>query len=229
VRVALKAFIWLLILAAVLFGIGMLFFKVRTASDDSMAPNLLAGDKYLLCYRCNIEKGDAVLCDHPDPRRKGVQVLGRVVGMGGDKVEIRQGVLRVNDAPKNITTDNKPYQYYLGPDHQAKSLEYVRWEHPSLYGEQVPILLPKDANGLMPSHVPVTVRGGHYFLIGDHRPLTLGWSADGRIAPGGGCNSSFCYGEVPVGNCHGVVFFVYSAVDRGLAAPPSQRRLSFMP
>jgi len=34
---------------------------------------------------------------------------------------------------------------------------------------------------------------------------------------------------VPVGNCHGVIYYIYSAVDRGLSAPPSQRRLEFMP
>jgi signal peptidase I len=229
IRLVLKLVVTLVVLAVLAFGIGMLFFKVRTAPDDSMAPNLLAGDKFLLCYRCSIEKGDAVLCDHPDPGRKGVQVLGRVVGMEEDTVEIRRGVLRVNDAEKHITTDSKLYQYFLGQDQKVKSNQYMIWDHPSLFGEQVPVLYAKDAQGQLPNHTPERVKRGHYFLIGDHRFLTLGWSANGRLAPGGGCNSSFCYGQVPVNNCHGVVFFVYSAVDRGLDGAPSRRRLTFMP
>jgi len=228
-RIALKVVILLLVVAAIAFGIGMLFFKVRTAADDSMAPNLMAGDKYLLCYRCDIEKGNAVLCDHPDPNRRGVQILGRLVGMEGDKVEIRRGVVRVNDSPKNVNTDSKIFEYYLGADRQAKSLPYMLWEHPSLFGDQVPVLYPKDASGLMKDHQPEEVRRGHYFLMGDHRALTIGWTANGQFAAGGACNSSFCYGQVPVGNCRGVVYFVYSAADRGLSAPSSQRRLSFMP
>ena len=228
VHLGLKVGLWLLIALVLAFGIGALFLKARRAPDDSMAPNLMAGDKFLLCYRCDIEKGDAVLCDHPDPARKGVQILGRVVGMEGDKVEVRQGVLRVNDAPKNVTTDAKIFEY-RGADGRSKSLPYMLWEHSSLFGEQIPILLPKDARGLMTNKVPELVRRGHYFLMGDHRPLTLGWTVEGRVGPGGGCNSSFCYGQVPTGNCHGVVWFVYSATDRGYSAPASQRRLSFMP
>jgi signal peptidase I len=228
-RVAIKAVLWILVVAAVLFGIGMLFFKARSAPDDSMAPNLFRGDKFLLCYRCDIEKGDAVYCDHPDPNRKGVHIMGRVVGMEGDKVEFRQGLLRVNDAPKLVSSDGKKFQYYLGSDRQAKSLEYLVFYHPSLFGDQIDILMPLKSSGQMPAHVPEVVRRGHYFLMGDHRSLSLGWSADGKIAEGGGCNSSFCYGEVPVGNCHGVIYYIYSAADRGLSAPPSERRLEFMP
>jgi len=227
-RLALKIGFWFAVLAALLFGIGVLFFKVRTAPDDSMAPNLMAGDRFLLCYRCDVEKGDAVLCDHPDPTRKGVKILGRVVGMEGDRVEIRRGLLRVNDSDKNVNTDSKLFQYW-SPDKAVKSMEYTVWNHPSLFGDQVPVLYSKDAGGLLKDHAPAVVKRGHYFLIGDHRPLTLGWSADGRIAPGGGCNSSFCYDQVPANNCRGVVYFVHSTADRGIIGGTGEDRWGFMP
>ncbi|MBI5499867.1 MAG: signal peptidase I [Deltaproteobacteria bacterium] len=227
-HLGLKIGAWLLVVLIITFGVGALFLKTRRAPDDSMAPNLMAGDKFLLCYRCDIEKGDAVLCDHPDPARKGVKIMGRVVGMEGDKVEIRQGLLRVNDAPKHVSTDSTIFEY-RGADGRSKSLPYMIWEHPSLFGEQVPILMPKDANGQMRNHDPEQVPRGSYFLMGDHRPLTLGWTADGKVAPGGGCNSSFCYGPVPTGNCHGVIWFIYSAANRGHSAASSKRRFSFMP
>ncbi|MBN1770182.1 MAG: signal peptidase I [Deltaproteobacteria bacterium] len=226
--VVFKTLFWLAVLFALLFGVGVLFFKVRTAPDDSMAPNLMAGDKFLLCYRCDIEKGDAVLCDHPDPTRKGVKVLGRVVGMEGDRVEIRRGLLRVNDSDKNVGTDSKLFRYW-SPNRAVQSMEYMVWEHASLFGEQVPVLYAKDAGGLLKDHEPVAVKRGHYFLIGDHRPLTLGWTADGQLAPGGGCNSSFCYDQVPANNCRGVVYFVHSTADRGIVGGTGEDRWGFMP
>jgi len=224
----LKALFWIAFLAALLFGVGALFFKVRTAPDDSMAPNLMAGDKFLLCYRCDVEKGDAVLCDHPDPARRGVKILGRVVGMEGDRVEFRRGLLRVNDSEKPIISDGKPFRY-SSPDGSVRSLEYLVWEHPSLFGEQVPVLYPKDAGGQLPNHEPVVVKRGHYFLLGDHRPLTLHWTADGQPMPGGGCNSSFCYGQVPADNCRGVVYFVFSTADRKVEGGTGESRWGFMP
>lgn len=227
-RLALKILFWAAVLVALLFGVGVLFFKVRTAPDDSMAPNLMAGDKFLLCYRCDVEKGDAVLCDHPDPNRKGVKILGRVVGMEGDRVQFRRGVLRVNDSDKNISTDSKLFQY-LSRTGGVKSQEYMVWHHGSLFGEQVPVLYSKDARGLLKDHAPVVVKRGHYFLLGDHRFLNLGWSADGQIAPGGGCNSSFCYDQVPANNCRGVVYFVYSTADRGIIGGTGESRWGFMP
>ncbi len=227
-RLALKIAFWFAVLAALLFGIGVLFFKVRTAPDDSMAPNLMAGDRFLLCYRCDVEKGDAVLCDHPDPTRKGVKILGRVVGMEGDRVEIRRGLLRVNDSDKNVNTDSKLFRYW-SPNKAVQSMEYMVWNHASLFGDQVPVLYAKDSGGLLKDHPPAVVKRGHYFLIGDHRPLTLGWTADGQIAPGGGCNSSFCYDQVPANNCRGVVYFVHSTADRGIVGGTGEDRWGFMP
>lgn len=224
----LRWLLWLGVLAALLFGVGTLLFKPRTAPDDSMAPNLMAGDKFLLCYRCDIEKGDPVLCDHPDPKRKGVKILGRVVGMEGDRVEVRRGVLRVNDGPKVVTTDSKPFRYW-GATGSTRSFEYEVWEHLSLFGNQVPVLYRKGSQGLMEDRRPVEVKRGHYFLLGDHRPLTLHWTVDGRPAPGGGCNSSFCYGQVPVENCRGVAFFVYSTADRRIEGGTGEDRWGFVP
>jgi hypothetical protein len=210
-------------------SIGVPSFEMHTAPDDSMAPNLLAGDKFLLCRNCSIEKGEPVLCDHPDPNLRGVQILGRVVGSEGDKVEIRAGVLRVDDSSEVLATDGKLYQYFVDPDHQVKSHQYAVWNNASLFGHQVPMLYGKDARELLPDHPPEVVGRGRYFLIGDHRLLMLGWAPRGAGAPDGGCNSSFCYGQVPVNSCHGVVVFVFAPFDRGLDGQADARRFTLMP
>jgi signal peptidase I len=233
VRIILKAAIWLLVVVIVAFGVGMLFFKSRTAGDDSMAPGLMAGDKYLLCYRCDVEKGDPVLCDHPDPARKGVQILGRVVGMEGDNVEVKSGLLRVNGRDKTLSSDGKPFEYYGRQGSERVRHSFQIWWHPSLFGDQIYVLYPRPggrnkvspSNQLVPDRPPQVVQRGHYFLMGDNRTLLVGRTA----TSGGTCNSSFCYGQVPAARCHGVPYFIYSAADRGFEGQPGARRLSFVP
>lgn len=230
-----RVVVWALIGLAVLFGIGMLFFKTRVAPDDSMAPNILAGDKYLLCYRCDIEKGDPVLCSHPDPSRKGVMIMGRVIAMEGDTVEVRRGEIRVNGAPKAVRSEGKPYEYFGRTDRRVKHL-FQLWRHTSLYGEQVPVLYARERRDQVQSGfnfpdraLDKPVARGHLFLMGDNRLLNLSWDDGGHAVVGGGCNSSFCYGQVPVANCQGVVYFIYSAAERGGEGKASARRLSFVP
>ncbi len=228
IRFVLKTSIWLLILAGIAFGVGTLFFKPRVAADDSMAPNIMAGDKYLVCYRCDIEKADPIVCDHPDPSRQGVRIMGRVVGMEGDKVEVRRGILRVNDMERQVRSDNKPFKY-VGLHGGAESSNVI-WFHQSLFGREVNVLLPPTSSaGALPERPPQIVKKGHYFLMGDHRLLNIGWTKDGRLAAGGDCNSSFCYGQIPKEKCHGVVFFTYDPAERGGNAGASERRFSFVP
>ena len=74
------------------------FLKVWTVPDDrvlsaSMAPNLAAGDVVLVLYRGERGIGDLVRCPDPeDPQR---WVVGRIIGMSGDRVSIG-GTLTIN-------------------------------------------------------------------------------------------------------------------------------------
>ena len=97
---ALKFSLWTLAILGGLFGIGRLFlFETWTVPDDpylaaSVAPTLRAGDLLIVLTVGESEWGDLVRC--PDPDEPSRFVVGRVIGMPGDHVEMKAGSLRVN-------------------------------------------------------------------------------------------------------------------------------------
>lgn len=91
---------WVLGILAALALLGRaLLFRVWTVPDDnalaaSLAPTLAAGDVILVLFRGERGFGDLVRCPDPeDPQR---YVVGRIVGVQGDRVQIQGGVLTVN-------------------------------------------------------------------------------------------------------------------------------------
>ena len=129
-------------------------FKIPTGS---MEPNLLVGDhlivnkmifaptvsgveRALLPGRA-VRRGDVVVFKYPeDPER---DFIKRVIGLPGDRVEVRQKRVYVNEKPLQ-----EPYAHYLdGPPGTG-----------SLRSDDV-----REAYG------PVTVPHGQYFMMGDNR------------------------------------------------------------
>jgi signal peptidase I len=87
---------WILIVVA-LVAIGLMLFVVdfpRPMSDD-MAPNIRKGDLLFACRVCGQpQRGDVVL--FTPPGGNGPLEIRRVVGVPGDRVEVRHGVTLVN-------------------------------------------------------------------------------------------------------------------------------------
>ena len=129
-------------------------FKIPTGS---MEPNLLVGDhlivnkmifaptvsgveRALLPGRA-VRRGDVVVFKYPeDPER---DFIKRVIGLPGDRVEVRQKRVYVNEKPLQ-----EPYAHHLdGPPGTG-----------SLRSDDV-----REAYG------PVTVPQGQYFMMGDNR------------------------------------------------------------
>jgi signal peptidase I len=129
-------------------------FKIPTGS---MEPNLLVGDHLIvnkmifapsisaveraLLPSRSIRRGDVVVFKYPDDPER--DFIKRVIGLPGDRVELRQKRVFVNDQPLQ-----EPYAHHAdGPpgSGQARS-EDVR----EAYG-------------------PVTVPDGQYFMMGDNR------------------------------------------------------------
>jgi signal peptidase I len=129
-------------------------FKIPTGS---MEPNLLIGDhlivnkmifapsvsrleRALLPGRA-IRRGDVIVFKYPEEPER--DFIKRVIGLPGDRVELRQKKLLINDKPLT-----EPYAHYLEP--------------PAPIGA-----VPSDDR--RESYGPVTVPEGQYFMMGDNR------------------------------------------------------------
>lgn len=99
---ALKFMLWTVGIIAFFCGLGRAFlFETWTVPDDpvlvaSVAPTLRGGDLVLVLTVGESQWGDLVRC--PDPEEPSRYVVGRILGMPGDSVEVEGGVLRVNGA-----------------------------------------------------------------------------------------------------------------------------------
>lgn len=87
------------VLAVLVLLLRLTFLRLWTIPEDghlsaSLAPSLAAGDIVIVLFRGERGFGDLVRCPDPeDPQR---WVVGRIVGLEGDKVRIERGTLTVN-------------------------------------------------------------------------------------------------------------------------------------
>jgi signal peptidase I len=157
-------------------------FKIPTGS---MEPNLLVGDHLLvnkfafapaktgleravLPMRA-VRRGDVLVFKFPeDPER---DFIKRVIGLPGDTLELRNQTISINGAPII-----EPYAHY---------------QLPSLPGGE-------EGADLRRKYGPVTVPGGHYFMMGDNRDD----SQDSRY-----------WGFLPAHYVKGRALFIYWSFD----------------
>jgi signal peptidase I len=110
--------------------------------SGSMIPTLLVGDQILVDKLVYIfrepERGDIIVFKYPeDPSR---DFIKRLIGLPGEKLEVRNRVVYINDEP-------------------LKEESYAFHEHPDDF---LPIAR-RDNYG------PVTIPEGSYFMMGDNR------------------------------------------------------------
>jgi signal peptidase I len=112
----------------VLLGVKWFVAEPFSVPARSMAPTLQLGDHVLvnkLAYRTgDPQRGDLAVVKAP---RTGELLLKRVVGVGGDEVEIRDGVLYVNGrAPREPYVDHDAIDsVYFGPVRVAAGRLFV--------------------------------------------------------------------------------------------------------
>lgn len=192
-------------LAAVLVtGLFIITFVVQAFEipSSSMEDTLLIGDHVfvnrltfapksswvgpLLPYR-DVHFRDIVVFLHPDPEYAGTYVVKRVIGVPGDRIHLRDGVVY-----RNGQALDEPYVLH---DRDNPS---------DFYRNDFPSVTPSDADGLSPnwivdlaSHIQggdLVVPPGHYFAMGDHRGVSL----DSRY-----------WGFIPKENIIGRPMFIY--------------------
>ena len=143
------SWIWSFIVAFIIVG-GVYFFLGRpfTVSGASMYPTLHNGDRMVLSKIGDIHRFDVVILKAPD---ENVEYIKRVIGMPGDTIEMKSGVLFING--------KKVDQPFINTEALAKQTVFIDdFTLESLTGE---------------SKVPE----GKYFVLGDNR----GVSKDSRM------------------------------------------------
>ena len=143
------SWIWSFIIAFIIVG-GVYFFLGRpfTVSGASMYPTLHNRDRMVLSKIGDIHRFDVVILKAPD---ENVEYIKRVIGMPGDTIEMKSGVLYING--------KKVDQPFINNEALAKQTVFIDdFTLESLTGE---------------SKVPE----GKYFVLGDNR----GVSRDSRM------------------------------------------------
>ena len=117
----------------------------------------------LLPYR-DIRRGDIVVFLHPDPAEAGMYVVKRIMGIPGDHIHLRNGVVFRNGEELK----DEPYVNY--------SADFV----PNAYRDNFPaepnVNLEPQGIWMLQHHVQhgeVVVPPGNYFLLGDNRDASL--------------------------------------------------------
>lgn len=199
------------IVIAVLIAVGVRTFAYEPFNipSSSMEPTLLVGD-YLFVSKLSYgysrhslpfglplfsgrilssepERGDVAVFTHPHDNT--TDYIKRIVGLPGDQIEVREGILHINDLPVARELLSASEEAAVGYGGSGGLLYYETLPNGRRH-------LIREVNDL-DSYGPVVVRDGHYFAMGDNRDN----SADSRASS---------VGQVPFVNLVGraeILFF----------------------
>lgn len=187
------------IVIAVLIAVGVRTFAYEPFNipSSSMEPTLLIGD-YLFVSKLSYgysrhslpfglplfsgrifasepERGDVAVFTYP--RDNKTDYIKRIVGLPGDKIEVREGILYINDVP---------VQRELLSASEVAALDYD--QSGFLYYETLPngrrhLIREINDEQRYDNFPPVVVPEGHYFAMGDNRDNSLDSRADVGFVP----------------------------------------------
>jgi signal peptidase I len=184
--------------------------------SGSMKPTLLIGDylfvskfsygysKYSLptfgidlfdgrIFGAEPERGDVAV--FRNPVQPGVDFIKRIVGLPGDRIQVIDGVLNINDVPVDLEADGVFDDKYCN-----RSKEIPQYIETLPNG--VSHLVLDDIQGFMLDNTDVfVVPEGHYFAMGDNRDH----SSDSRVPRS--------LGYVPAENLIGRAEFIFFSAD----------------
>jgi signal peptidase I len=110
--------------------VGLSSFETKIVTSSSMLPSFQPNDRVVMdkvFYNIvGIKRGDVLIFQDPsDTALKGRQLMHRVVGLPGEKVEIKNGKVLINDEALNepYELENPAYQY--GPFNIHKGSYFV--------------------------------------------------------------------------------------------------------
>jgi signal peptidase I len=204
------------------------FYEPFSIPSASMVPTLLIGDylfvskfsygysRYSLPFGLPLIPGPGRVFFRPpargdvvvfkQPRDPSVDFIKRIVGLPGDRLQMREGVLTINDVPVKLQRGSDYYygEIYRG-DSGCRPGNYPEYVETLPNGKQHQIIkncgIPQFDNTQV-----FTVPPDHYFMMGDNRDD----SADSRDPSSG-------VGYVPSENLVGRAEFIFFSTD-GYAA-----------
>jgi signal peptidase I len=189
--------------------------------SGSMEPTLLIGDALLaskypygygtasLPIQINLfgetpKRGDVVVFRWPGDRSQAW--VKRIVGLPGDRVQMRQGQLFINDHAASLTPDGTGEA-----EDDNGSVEPANRYIETLPGGVAHAIFKLRDNGRLDNTPEVTVPPGHLFVMGDNRDN----SADSRVPVRDGG-----VGLLPIDNLIGRADAVVGSWDLGIRSQP---------
>jgi signal peptidase I len=140
------------------------------------------------------KRGDIVVFKLP--RDDSTDYIKRVVGLPGDRIQVKGGVLYIND----VAVPREPVDTF-----DDDGFQYVRYRETLPNGVSY-LVLDRDANGLEDNTQVFEVPPDHYFMMGDNRDN----STDSRVPPANGG-----VGYVPFENLVGRAEIIFFSVKEG--------------
>lgn len=116
----LKEFISIVVIAFVLsMVLRTWFIEGRIVPTESMVPTIQVQDRFLVdklsCRFKNPQKGDIIVFRPPEEIKAQDDFVKRLIAVPGDKVEIKQGRLYVNNQPLQEPYVKEKMSYEFGP------------------------------------------------------------------------------------------------------------------
>lgn len=175
---------------------------------DRLTPTGKGPLSWLFPYR-DLHRGDTAVFMTPNPADKGLYLVKRIVGVPGDRIHLRDGILYLNGVAQN-----EPYTRHTGfpssYSYRDNFPEYLGPEQGLAEG-WLPVLRASIKDG------DVIVPPNHYFAMGDNRDDSL----DSRY-----------WGFVPKENVIGRPLFIFWSFDVPeetiVQKPLSERISSFL-
>ncbi len=179
------------IVTAVLIAVVIrtVFYEPFNIPSGSMVPTLLVGDylfvskmsygysRYSIPFAPPVIPG-RILFDEPErgdvivfkkPTDTSIDYIKRLIGLPGDKIQMRNGILHINEKP----VSRRRIDDFEMTDSFGRSFRVPRYIQTLPNGVEYPVLETRDDNGFSDNTGVYRVPDGHYFMMGDNRDNSI--------------------------------------------------------